>query len=76
MKKVRPNGPYRILGYSFGAAIAYEIALQLESNPKDAGSTLILLDGSHAYMQTYRTMYRIAYQVSEDTVSSLRGSAE
>jgi thioesterase domain-containing protein len=30
MKKVQPNGPYNLIGYSFGGYIAYEMARRLE----------------------------------------------
>lgn len=57
MKKVQPEGPYRLIGYSYGACIGFEMATQLQqSDGKDSVQKLILLDGSHLYMQTYRNV--------------------
>ena len=39
IRKVQPNGPYNLLGMSFGGVIAYEMARQLETN----GSSVSLL---------------------------------
>ncbi|MFH4976009.1 hypothetical protein AB6A40_002718 [Gnathostoma spinigerum] len=69
MKKVQPEGPYRIVGYSYGACIAFEMATTLQENEGlDAVERLILLDGSHLYMQTYRNVYRMAFGVTGDTL--------
>jgi fatty acid synthase len=57
MKRIQPKGPYRIVGYSYGACIAFEMANQLQENEgNDVVEKLILLDGSHLYMQTYRNV--------------------
>lgn len=55
MKKVQPEGPYRIIGYSYGACVGFEIATQLQA-ANEVVEKLILLDGSHLYMQTYRNV--------------------
>ncbi|KAL3859308.1 hypothetical protein ACJMK2_009533, partial [Sinanodonta woodiana] len=47
----QPEGPYRISGYSYGAMIAFEIALQLQASAKQV-ECLILLDGSIDYVQS------------------------
>ena len=49
VRSVQPEGPIYLAGYSFGGVVAFELALQLEA----AGSlaSLILLDGSHSYVQ-------------------------
>lgn len=70
MKAVRPNGPYRIVGYSYGACVALEMAFRLQAehpdNPKIV-DPLIMMDGSHHYMRLYRKAYRHYYNVhSED----------
>ncbi|XP_058059390.1 fatty acid synthase [Anopheles bellator] len=51
IRTVQPRGPYTIVGYSFGASIAYEMVAQLES----AGDkcSLMLLDGSPRYVSWY-----------------------
>lgn len=57
MKKIQPEGPYRIIGYSYGACIGFEMATMLqESDGANSVERLILLDGSHLYMQTYRNV--------------------
>ncbi|EPB72575.1 Beta-ketoacyl synthase protein [Ancylostoma ceylanicum] len=69
MKKIQPEGPYRIVGYSYGACIGFEMATMLqESDGPSAVERLILLDGSHLYMQTYRNVYRMAFGVTGDTL--------
>lgn len=57
MRKIQPQGPYRIIGYSYGACIGFEMATMLqESDGEESIERLILLDGSHLYMQTYRNV--------------------
>ncbi|VDP12544.1 unnamed protein product [Onchocerca flexuosa] len=69
MKKIQPEGPYRIIGYSYGACIGFEMATMLqESDGANSVEKLILLDGSHLYMQTYRNVYRMAFGVTGDTL--------
>lgn len=55
IQTVQPEGPYRISGYSFGASVAIEIAIQLQdaNATKGAIDRLILLDGSHNTMMFY-----------------------
>jgi fatty acid synthase len=70
MKEVQPKGPYRIVGYSYGACVALEMATKLQTafpdNPNIV-DPLIMLDGSHHYMRLYRQAYRRYYNVhSED----------
>uniref|UniRef100_A0A0N5CAY3 Fatty acid synthase n=1 Tax=Strongyloides papillosus TaxID=174720 RepID=A0A0N5CAY3_STREA len=69
MKKVQPQGPWRLVGYSYGACIAFEMATKLQqTDGENAVERLILLDGSHLYMQTYRDVYRKAFGVTGDTL--------
>ncbi|XP_076656220.1 fatty acid synthase-like [Halictus rubicundus] len=51
MKKVQKKGPYHVVGYSFGACVAFEMALQLET----AGEKVILtlLDGSPEFVRSH-----------------------
>lgn len=57
MKTIQPKGPYRIVGYSYGACIGFEMATILQETDGDNSvEKLILLDGSHLYMQTYRNV--------------------
>ncbi|KAK9502678.1 hypothetical protein O3M35_011399 [Rhynocoris fuscipes] len=56
IKKVQPKGPYYLSGYSFGAAVAFDIALQLESKKEDC--SLFLLDGSPKYVGSMTESYK------------------
>ncbi|CAK9300196.1 unnamed protein product [Gordionus sp. m RMFG-2023] len=58
MLEIKKDGPYIICAYSFGATIAFEIALQLQVKGikiKD----LIFLDGSHSFV-TSHTQYHLS----------------
>ncbi|CAG7734024.1 unnamed protein product [Allacma fusca] len=45
IREIQPRGPYKLCGYSFGANVAFEMALQLESESETV-SLLVMLDGS------------------------------
>lgn len=51
MKKIQKKGPYHIAGYSFGACVAFEMALQLESANEVV--VLTLLDGSPEFVRLH-----------------------
>ena len=57
MKEAVATGPYHVAGYSFGACVAFEMCLQLESSGDPLGS-LSLLDGSHSYVSAYTEHYK------------------
>ncbi|MGX1852808.1 amino acid adenylation domain-containing protein [Streptomyces sp. NPDC055299] len=42
IKKVRPEGPYHLLGWSFGGTIAYEMAVQLRAAGEEVGVLSVL----------------------------------
>ncbi|MCC2274665.1 amino acid adenylation domain-containing protein [Streptomyces sp. ET3-23] len=42
IKQVRPEGPYHLLGWSFGGTIAYEIAVQLRAAGDEVGVLSVL----------------------------------
>ncbi|XP_044766742.1 fatty acid synthase-like [Coccinella septempunctata] len=65
IKSVQPKGPYSIVGYSFGACVAFEIGTQLENDGQKV--KLWLIDGSPAYVAIHTGKAR-------DT-KSLRGNA-
>jgi len=70
IRRVQPQGPYRIIGYSYGACVGFEIATGLQQkNQANIVESLILLDGSHRYMQTYRKAWRKAYGIGESGVT-------
>ncbi|XP_049524266.1 fatty acid synthase-like [Dermacentor silvarum] len=43
--ELQPEGPYHVSGYSFGAMVAFEMALQLQASGASVGS-VTLLDGA------------------------------
>ncbi|XP_041987847.1 fatty acid synthase [Aricia agestis] len=47
----QPRPPYTLLGYSYGAAVAFEMALQLEAAGAD--TRLVLVDGSHSFVAAH-----------------------
>jgi len=53
MKAIQPDGAIRLVGYSFGACVAIEMALQLQqqAGPMNGQTveSLVLLDGSHSF---------------------------
>lgn len=51
IKTVQQKGPYTIAGYSFGAAVAFEMVAQLEAQKEPC--SLIMLDGSPRYVSWY-----------------------
>ncbi|KAG6462008.1 hypothetical protein O3G_MSEX013000 [Manduca sexta] len=51
VRAVQQRAPYTLLGYSFGATVAFEMALQLEAG--GAAVRLVLVDGSPAYVATH-----------------------
>lgn len=51
IKTVQATGPYTIIGYSFGASVAFEMVLQLEASGEKA--TLVMLDGAPKYVSWY-----------------------
>jgi len=63
LKVIHPGGTIRLAGYSFGACVAVEMALQLQQQ-QGPGSvqSLVLLDGSHSFVAAYtdRTRQRLA----------------
>ncbi|XP_050680853.1 fatty acid synthase-like isoform X2 [Leptidea sinapis] len=53
VRALRPRPPYTLLGYSFGAAVAFEMALQLQEDGCE--TQLVLVDGSPAFVATHTT---------------------
>lgn len=51
LRTVQPKGPYTVAGYSFGAAVAFEMVVQLEAQKEKC--SLIMLDGSPRYVSWY-----------------------
>ncbi|XP_043251796.1 fatty acid synthase isoform X1 [Colletes gigas] len=68
MKTVQKKGPYHIVGYSFGACVAFEMAVQLES----AGEVVVLtlLDGSPEFIKLHsEAIGKQATQTTQDVSS-------
>jgi fatty acid synthase len=71
MREIQPTGPYRIVGYSYGAIIGFEVAHQLQSNlGKDSVECAVFIDGSVHYMKTYRKIYRKNYNVVTENLAN------
>jgi fatty acid synthase, animal type len=66
MRTIQANGPYLIGGYSFGACVAVEMALQLTSVRH-----LLLLDGSHAYVAAHTKQYRTKFTEPKDAEAAV-----
>lgn len=68
MQKVQKKGPYHIVGYSFGACIGFEMAVQLEN----AGEVVVLtlLDGSPEFIKIHsEAIGKHASQTKQDVSS-------
>jgi len=70
MKSIQPDGAVRLAGYSFGACVAVEMALQLQQQGTGGGvESLVLIDGSHSYVAAYVDYAKRQLEVPEDTAS-------
>lgn len=56
IKTVQPKGPYVIVGYSFGASVAFEMVALLEKSGESA--KLVMLDGSPHYVSWYTYQHK------------------
>ncbi|KAJ8971093.1 hypothetical protein NQ317_003048 [Molorchus minor] len=68
IKTVQPNGPYTLIGYSFGASVAFEMGVWLEKNNEKA--KLLLIDGSPSYVATHTGKARSKSQGNTDAEQS------
>jgi thioesterase domain-containing protein/acyl carrier protein len=59
---VQPNGPYLLLGYSFGGIVAFEIAQQLQAQGKQV-ALLALLDRKSPLIQKVRPSIAKSIQI-------------
>lgn len=69
IRSVQPKGPYTVAGYSFGAAVAFEMVAQLEAQKETC--SLIMLDGSPRYVSVYTES-----QSKKTSISSSAAQAE
>lgn len=65
IKQVQKEGPYHIVGYSFGAAVAFEMGSVIESEKKKA--KLIFIDGSPSYVNTLTAGYKTRNESGENS---------
>lgn len=56
IKTIQPKGPYSIIGYSFGASVAFEMVALLEKSGERPG--LVMLDGSPTYVSWYTEQHK------------------
>lgn len=56
IKTVQAKGPYVIVGYSFGASVAFEMVSELEAAGEKA--TLVMLDGAPKYVSFYTETHK------------------
>uniref|UniRef100_A0A0K8V335 Fatty acid synthase n=1 Tax=Bactrocera latifrons TaxID=174628 RepID=A0A0K8V335_BACLA len=64
IRKVQPKGPYSIAGYSFGATVAFAMAVELEQNKEEI--KLVLIDGAPKYVNWYTKAFKKRYNTSDD----------
>ncbi|XP_077489927.1 fatty acid synthase-like [Amblyomma americanum] len=67
--EVQPKGPYHVMGYSFGATVAFEMAVQLQAAGASVAS-LTLLDGAPRYMAVHTVHHQSRFTDSKDEEES------
>lgn len=67
IKTVQKTGPYVIIGYSFGASVAFEMVSLLEKSGEKA--TLVMLDGSPKYVSWYTEAHQTRLEGGTTTES-------
>lgn len=56
IKEIQKSGPYNLVGYSFGASVAFETGVVLEAAGEKV--SLVLLDGSPSYVLTHQNSFK------------------
>jgi amino acid adenylation domain-containing protein len=51
VRRQRPEGPYHLIGYCFGALVAFEMALQFRRAGQEVGAVVMLNGGSPDYIR-------------------------
>lgn len=74
MKTISASGRYNIVGYSFGATVAFEMSLQLQEAGEEC--SLILLDGSHSYVKMFTSTYSEDMQEEQKELAALASFLE
>ncbi|NET73537.1 MAG: AMP-binding protein, partial [Sphaerospermopsis sp. SIO1G2] len=70
MKSVQPEGPYYLLGYSFGGMLAFEIAQQLYRQG-DTIAALVLLDRRNSQFKALRPSFIKSLEIHIKNLSQL-----
>nr|XP_050029751.1 fatty acid synthase-like [Dermacentor andersoni] len=65
LREVQVEGPYHLAGYSFGAMVAFEVAVQLQASGQSVGS-LTFLDGAPRFLDMYSAQRRSHSSASRD----------
>ncbi|KAL1445715.1 hypothetical protein MTO96_044871 [Rhipicephalus appendiculatus] len=65
LREVQPQGPYHLAGYSFGAMVAFEVAVQLQASGESVGS-LTFLDGAPRFLDIHTAQRRDRSDVSRE----------
>ncbi|EEC19325.1 animal-type fatty acid synthase, putative, partial [Ixodes scapularis] len=68
--EVQPEGPYHIVGYSFGATVVFEMAVQLQGAGVPLGS-LVLLDGAPQYTGAHTVHYRSPFNDANEEEATI-----
>lgn len=68
MRTIQASGPYTIAGYSYGAAVAFEMVIELERLGQKA--QLVLLDGSPKYVSWFTREQRSRMDNGRDVSAS------
>ena len=63
IKSIDAKGPYQLVGYSYGAMVAFEMACQLQKQQEKV-SSLVLLDGSHQFFNLHTDIYRTSMKIT------------
>jgi acyl-CoA synthetase (AMP-forming)/AMP-acid ligase II/thioesterase domain-containing protein/acyl carrier protein len=71
MQRIQKNGPYRVLGYSFGGVIAFEMACQLESAGEEV-AFLGMLDRRALLLECGKGFKRNAMRVWNDVTRRIK----
>jgi acetoacetyl-CoA synthetase len=72
LKELQPEGPYLLIGYSFGGLVALEMAQRLSDDGKEIG-LLVLVDAyPHPSQMSGRQRLRLSLQRSMRHVSEMR----
>jgi len=68
IQKHSGSKPFHLAGYSFGACVAIEMAIQMnDKQDKSTLKTLTLLDGSHKFVASYTGTYREHMTITESS---------